>query len=118
MIGTRRIVVGQPIHQTHLRSARQDPRHVHYRHAFDAFQWNDLERHDRLRDIRRQVRLDRANHDILTALAPAPAFIEHPEALADARSVTEKNLQSRSRLILLVDLHVAAVAAPESAFVH
>ena len=57
-------------------------------------------------EIGRQHGLNGTHHHILPAFVAAAAFVEHAETFADARGVTEKDLQPRSGLILFVRLQL------------
>ena len=49
---------------------------------------------DQLRDIVRALGLHHADHHVLAALRAPPPFVEHAQRLADARRVTQENLQT------------------------
>jgi hypothetical protein len=70
------IVVGEPVDQADLRPAGDDRRHVHDRDASEEHRRDPLECRDDRLDLGRHVALHGCDHDLLTALAPPPAFVE------------------------------------------
>ena len=59
-----------------------------------------------MRDFCGEIRLYGADDNILSALTPTAAFVEHAKTLAHAGRVTQKDLQSRSGLLVFIDLGV------------
>ena len=88
--GTRGIVIGKPIDHANARTAIEESVHV----DLDPFFMGTIsDVAEQCRDLGGDLRLDCADHDVLTALAPAPRLVEHAKRLADAGRVTEEYLE-------------------------
>lgn|SRR5579885_3921678 len=59
-----------------------------------------------MQNIGSQLGLYGANHHVLAALMPAPAFVQHAKTLSNTGSIAEKDLQAAARLVLFFALQL------------
>ena len=93
-----RVVVSEAVDETHLRTTRENRFHIDDRHTGDVSRPDNVERANRVRHLRAEVRLRRGNHDILSPFVTPATFVEQFEGLADSRGVAEKDLQLTAAL--------------------
>ncbi len=107
MAAARRIILRHLVDQTHLRRALQNRFHVQRVRVANAQRRNNLELPDQILHILQAFPLDHADDNVLPALLPAPPLVEHPQGLADARSVSQKDLQPPARIMGFLRLDLA-----------
>jgi pyruvate/2-oxoglutarate dehydrogenase complex dihydrolipoamide acyltransferase (E2) component len=104
----RRIIERQAVDEANARAPPEDGRQVHALRAADLASGDHVQARKNRVGLRRAVLLHRADHYVLAiALAAAPAFIEHGERLADARTVPKEHLQPPTARADLLCLHLA-----------
>jgi len=83
---------------------------VHHEHTGHCPERDDFHALEQRLDFGCGICLDCAHDDVLSSLVPASSLIKHPERLADASGVPEKDLQPATLPVLFLGLYLAEKA--------
>ena len=101
----RGIIVGEAVHQTHLRSPSQNGFDIHHGCTVDHPKRDDFHLLQQVADFGRELELGGSHKHVFPSLATPPAFLQHTKRLAHARGVTQENLQPAAPHLQFFGLH-------------
>ena len=102
-----RVISGELVHQADVRTSFQNGFDIDRVAVPDAQGRDDLEFGDQLFDFVRSLGLNGPDHNVLSALLAAAAFVKHAEGFADARCVAEEDLEPAARVVSFLRLDLA-----------
>src|SRR5579863_9562391 len=106
VLGSRRVVVSQSVHQAGARMALENRRHIHHANAIHVAERNYFQLAQDGRAFRRSLGLDGAHHHVLAAFFAPPPFVQHAIGFAHPGCVAQEYFQAASALVILFRLNL------------